>query len=1201
MDYETLSHKLTNFFQNVGFHLVDPEHAKDLDWRFLGKFILACAAFAPVADLPLSPNTYLALTGLEIALIVALVVAVAATATMAIMAPKPDIEDVEPSGLGDYNFPTNLESRYIPVVWGSTRIDGPNVIWYGDFSAYPLTTGGSVIGHSYSLGVDQALCWGPVDEITQIQVDDEFILKPGQTASLANGAIAPVTGYSRPTSGERTFSFNDGSFFGGRKKGGRLIGDLSFYYGTDDQTPSGYIKSVEAANTYELSAGPPAVTTSKDNLVPAYPGLCHMVWEGGEISERAVLPQFKVTLHRYPTSLSASFSKVRQNTADGTADANPIHVLYEILTDTNWGLSIDPSLINKDSFLSAAEECHEEGNGFSFTIQSPKQAKGVIDKINDQVNGILFQDENGLFKYTLNRKAYREWDNAILDYDGAEVGDLTSVAEINGTLLAGLTYDYRMINTGELGSSSSVGDKFKLVGASGASGWVEVMSKDGSVLEFNKAPFEAGTALNAQLGNYQGWQRRDASSIVPTVDKSSIIKVKTADRQGWNETFNTVQVKYLDRNSEYKETYANAVDSGNMAVQNGRKTIKTYDMQGIRHPETAAIVAQRKLRSLAYPLTSVNVEVSREHSNLRPGDIVEVNHPDFGLTDFYLRVLEVGLPKDSSGNVMLRGMRDVFDEPTSPVQVGGSSTLTEEVAIQAVPATSIEVTGLPQFYHEKFGLAGSAYHSWHIVGAPNSTSTNAQAFQLNAGVYEEKSDQATLPPTGKVVGHVSDIWQDRTVATRYIRESRSTDYTNPGPYGRSMGPHTSPMFHDTNIGDAMVLGKSTNAMRLPTPTGSIGRKLGDIIVKDLTTSRDNLLATFTDEQIQTHGFGLALVRPAWANGDSRFDEIIAYKQATKETIYYGVDRRVTYSGIGWRRTETVIDTEVIDTVEPNHEVRESHTILLLTEVYRGLLDTGIQVLNTDSEILFISAGDIMYDTVGQTGTVTNQTYRHQTVSVGSAIDLATQATDKTGTAAEIKRRDRPAPPVQLDMDSEGADNFWGRNRYDDGRFEQFYIREGDTSPTFQLNWKHQNFQAGTNKVDFYSENDSTIANESVRLTFNLIDDDRTGTSTPTSDQREQHARARFKEGWMPTNPAVSHGVEGAADLGFSATVVSDQTANGTTGVSVNVQTLLAGAGATLTAGQTYFVEVWVQSLDNSVTPAVASRGAQRTLWKFVAA
>lgn len=50
----------------------------------------------------------------------------------------PKAQSVPPAGLGDFTVPTAEDGREIPVVFGTKDIQGPNVVWYGDFMAVPV-------------------------------------------------------------------------------------------------------------------------------------------------------------------------------------------------------------------------------------------------------------------------------------------------------------------------------------------------------------------------------------------------------------------------------------------------------------------------------------------------------------------------------------------------------------------------------------------------------------------------------------------------------------------------------------------------------------------------------------------------------------------------------------------------------------------------------------------------------------------------------------------------------------------------------------------------------------------------------------------------------------------------------------------------------------------------------------------------------
>ena len=98
-----------------------------------------------------------------------------------VLRPKPKFDAPTPSALGDFQFPTIGEGRPIPIVWGTCKLAGPMVTWYGDlevqaikervktglFSSTDVTT-----GYRYSLGMQLVLCSGEIDEVLEIRFDD---------------------------------------------------------------------------------------------------------------------------------------------------------------------------------------------------------------------------------------------------------------------------------------------------------------------------------------------------------------------------------------------------------------------------------------------------------------------------------------------------------------------------------------------------------------------------------------------------------------------------------------------------------------------------------------------------------------------------------------------------------------------------------------------------------------------------------------------------------------------------------------------------------------------------------------------------------------------------------------------------------------------------------------------------------------------
>src|SRR5690606_12108059 len=131
------------------------------------------------------------------------------------------------------------EGRQIPVVWGTCEVKGPNVIWFGDLRVKEIkekvktglfSSDKVTVGFRYFVGMDMAICYGPVDALRRIKVGTETAVEAGTYASpgSANGTAIVI---------------NKPRLFGGEKKGGGLNGTLRFYNGYSNQTQNSYLVS----------------------------------------------------------------------------------------------------------------------------------------------------------------------------------------------------------------------------------------------------------------------------------------------------------------------------------------------------------------------------------------------------------------------------------------------------------------------------------------------------------------------------------------------------------------------------------------------------------------------------------------------------------------------------------------------------------------------------------------------------------------------------------------------------------------------------------------------------------------------------------------------------------------------------------------------------------------------------------------------
>jgi hypothetical protein len=294
---------------------------------------------------------------------------------------KPDLENAKPAGLGDFSFPTATEGRVVPLFWGTTQFSGPNVVWYGNliqeaitdkiktgmFSSKKVTT-----GYKYHIGVQYAFGRGGDDSrIRRIWIADDIV-------------------WSGTVVHEGTLTIDKPKLFGGNKLGnGGVVGTLQFFDGRSTQVASSYL------STYQKQGGD----------TPAYRGVTYLApyIDPTYLGNSTSIKTWKFEIDRFPNGLALGSGKHIVN----SADANPMNVLYELMTNTEWGLGYDVADIDTTNLSDAANTLYDEGNGFSMQIERAMQASELLKLLEAQVDGVVFQNQlTGKWQINLARDDY---------------------------------------------------------------------------------------------------------------------------------------------------------------------------------------------------------------------------------------------------------------------------------------------------------------------------------------------------------------------------------------------------------------------------------------------------------------------------------------------------------------------------------------------------------------------------------------------------------------------------------------------------------------------------------------------------------------------------------------------------------------------------------------------------------------------------
>lgn len=279
------------------------------------------------------------------------------------LAPKPP--KPKPAALEDFDAPTVDENRPVPVVFGTVRMTGPTLEWYGDLAVKAIRkrTGFSktTVGYKYYLGMHFVCCHGPIDELAAIEIGEK---EAWSGSVITDGDIA----------------INQPELFGGDKREGGVVGTVNVRFGTVTQAPNAYLQGV---------LGTP---------LSAYRDIFGLVfvrsaYTSGYVGTQPYLKPWAFWLRRNVKGWEndvvwySAKAKIGANN-----DQNPAHIIYEAVTNRAWGMGYATSAIDEASFTAVADQLHAEGFGLSLIYVQQTSIEDFVQQVLDHIGGLFGWD-----------------------------------------------------------------------------------------------------------------------------------------------------------------------------------------------------------------------------------------------------------------------------------------------------------------------------------------------------------------------------------------------------------------------------------------------------------------------------------------------------------------------------------------------------------------------------------------------------------------------------------------------------------------------------------------------------------------------------------------------------------------------------------------------------------------------------------------
>lgn len=246
----------------------------------------------------------------------------------------------------------------------------------------------------YYMSIHFGVCSGPIDALRKIIVGEKEAWTGNQTTNA-------------------DLTINKRDLFGGVKKEGGVGGLVAVLLGGSTQT---------LAERLATRLGKTTATT------PGFRGLTSLFFTGTAAtggfywgSNSPYLRAVWATVSRAPKGLSPSFATIANGETNGP-DANPACMVFECLTNTDWGMGAPTTILDVPSFEACAETLYNEAFGLSMIWAAQAKIEDFITEILDHIQATLFVNpRTGLLTLKLIRNDYDINDLRVLGPDNCTV------------------------------------------------------------------------------------------------------------------------------------------------------------------------------------------------------------------------------------------------------------------------------------------------------------------------------------------------------------------------------------------------------------------------------------------------------------------------------------------------------------------------------------------------------------------------------------------------------------------------------------------------------------------------------------------------------------------------------------------------------------------------------------------------------------
>lgn len=305
------------------------------------------------------------------------------------------------------------------------------------------------VGYKYFMGLQFMLCYGPIKELLGIKIGD----RTAYTSTNAGGPDPNITSDGEYYVSRKTQLFGgeppEGE--GGVGASGKPVYSSIFAlvvgrhgsWNRETKVQTGTVLN-NTGGDFDVRLGSDTQTTTSylngqiSGEVPAYRGLAYVTAKKFYIGNSAYLKPWEFNVTRYPNAIPSASGTVQIGN-----DANPAHMVYELLSNVDWGMGYPVNAFDVPSFQLAAQTLYDEGLGLSMIWSASDTIESFVSSIMEHADGSLYLDTfSGQFVIKLVRGDYDI--NTLQVFDETNIVDMKSFSRRGwGETVNELTLVYR--------------------------------------------------------------------------------------------------------------------------------------------------------------------------------------------------------------------------------------------------------------------------------------------------------------------------------------------------------------------------------------------------------------------------------------------------------------------------------------------------------------------------------------------------------------------------------------------------------------------------------------------------------------------------------------------------------------------------------------------------------------------------------------